>query len=154
MTNIFEIRQWNPIIIKNMAPIPMIYVIPNEELLKLLNYKHRIFVKIFNSNSLYDNLIIEAQLSPSELTPNYRPNFQQQTGYISLILLTQWNGYPDSLGNIQILDMEIMLESLDDDADTIQESFLTTNNYYSTSIITTIIIVSLLLILTISLKKK
>lgn len=150
MTNIFEIRQWNPIIIKNMAPIPMLYVIPNKELLKLLNYKNRIFVKISNSNSLYDNLIIEAQLSPSELIPNYRPNFQQQTGYLSLLLLTQWNGYPDLLGNIQILDMENMLETLDDN--NVEESF-TTNNYAINTFIT-IFIAVLLLVLTITLKKR
>jgi hypothetical protein len=101
-SQIFEIRSWNALIRPESKPMPMVYVIPTPELLN----KHFVEVEIKNTNTGYDNLRINAMISPSSLTAGYRPNFQEQTGYASIILMVPWNSYPMNNGQLIVYGLD------------------------------------------------
>lgn len=128
--SIFDIHQWNAMILpKNNAPNPVLYVVPNDDLLTLLFNTQQVNVQITQSNSIYDNIVLRANVDPSSLVGGYRPNFQSETGYIALVLLTQWQGYPQQTGTVKILDMETQVNNLNP-TNHIEENFSDKNSSY------------------------
>lgn len=90
MTEEYKIERWDPIIITgNIDPYPMIYI-KNLNLTEKFQKKNSLLiVKIFDSNSIYDNKEILAY-------PDFLSDF------IVLTLFCSWNGYPPQNGKISI----------------------------------------------------
>ena len=104
---ILNIESWNAIILDNTSNrYPSVYVKPTEEFKNFIsNLKSNSFsVKISGTDTIYDNVEMDAHVYNSINTPNYRPNFYMKNGYFTLLLNHTWLGYPCSLGRVEIYE--------------------------------------------------
>lgn len=107
----FNIESWNVIMLNNNPNnrTPAVYLKLTEELymLMLMTYgKSNMFnVKIGDTNNIYGDIIVDGYFFSSVNTPNFRPNFYMQNGYITIVLNCEWKGYPDprDCGTIEIM---------------------------------------------------
>lgn len=115
----YEIKRWDGIILPSVGvPQPGLYIQPDAELLSLLESQGQIAIKIINTRSVYDNKLTYATIRPSELTGGSRPNYQQQTGYMVILPNIPWDGYPNQLGSVEVLDFALF--SSDNESDDLQ----------------------------------
>ena len=119
MSRTYDIHRWDGIILPSMnAPQPGVYIRPDEELFALLSQKNVLSVRFKNTNSIYENKIAYAEIRPSAVTGGFRPNFQEQTGLVVLLPDLTWEGYPDTLGQVEILGFGETPELDEDDDET------------------------------------
>ena len=105
MSRTYDIQRWDGIILPTLTvPQPGIYIKPDDELFRLLNTREKVAIKIKGTASVYDNMLAFAEIRKSELVGGYRPNFQQKTGLSVVLPAIQWEGYPNRLGQVEILD--------------------------------------------------
>ena len=106
MSRTYDIQRWDGIILPTLTvPQPGIYIKPDDELLRLLDTRDKVAIKITGTASVYDNMLAFAEIRKSEIVGGYRPNFQQQTGLSVVLPAIQWEGYPNRLGQVEILDL-------------------------------------------------
>lgn len=101
----YEIQRWDPVIPKgkNDEPYPMVYIKPSEDFFDYMKENNFLFlVTITDTESRYDGKQILAMSDLSAYFPNYRPNFFNDTGYYTLLLFSNWLGYPKINGNVFI----------------------------------------------------
>lgn len=101
----YEIKSWNPILInsKSLAPLPSIYILPDDNFFKFIENKDSLSLQgtIFNSNSIYDGHTFDIEIHSSADFPNYRPLFFNATMYYTIVLTTSnWYSYPTDNGYI------------------------------------------------------
>lgn len=100
----YKIHSWNGFLPGN-KPYPYLLIQPDYKLLKLMELQSsKVSVKISNTNSSYDNLVLFADVQTSRVIPNFRPNFYNQTGLYTIVLDMPWQGYPPNNGVVEILD--------------------------------------------------
>ena len=107
----FNIESWNVIMLNNNPNNrrPAVYVKLGEELymLMLMTYgeSNMFTVKIDDTESDYGGVTVDGYFFNSVNTPNFRPNFFTQNGYITIVLDCEWKGYPDprDCGTIELL---------------------------------------------------
>ncbi len=100
----YDIKRWDGINTLT-SPAPAIYIIPDKKLMnQVRNSNYEIPIKISGTNSYYDNNLVMAKCQPSQNTAGYRPNFQSVTNAVVLVLDMDWEGYPDNLGQVHILE--------------------------------------------------
>ena len=105
MSRTYDIQRWDGIILPTLTvPQPGIYIKPDDDLLRLLDTKETVAIKIKGTSSVYDNMLAFANVRKSEIVGGFRPNFQQQTGLFVVLPAIQWEGYPNRLGQVEILD--------------------------------------------------
>lgn len=80
------------------TPLPIIYIKYNPELIPLIG--KTVYTEI-SKDSIY-NGTFESSLFASGNFPSLRPNFFMKYKYMVLLLNTEWKGYPNTKGNIQI----------------------------------------------------
>ena len=103
---IFDIKSWNPIILDGNpnGRKPSVYIKPTDQIRDFIislpdnNFK----VEITGTNTIYDNAAINSHVYSTVNTPNYRPNFYMENGYLVVVLDYLWLGYPLDLGEINI----------------------------------------------------
>jgi hypothetical protein len=90
----YEIRRWDPIIVKNNThPYPMVYIDSSPELERLVSTNNNSFMGIVSgTGSIYDGREIVATVYPSPNVPNS----------YSVVLYAEWYAYPDMLGVITL----------------------------------------------------
>lgn len=115
----YKIHRWDAVLLgKNTDPRPIIYVKPDESLLKFAREnKNALLVNIQDSEGVYDDKHIIGIFTKSSDIPNYRPNFFNKTDLYVIVLTSDWHGYPNSLGNCQILRMTRDLPTNNNTAD-------------------------------------
>lgn len=100
----YKIHSWNGFLPGN-KPYPYLLIQPDDKLWRLMELQSsRVSVKISNTNSSYDNLVVYADVQTSKVVPNFRPNFYQQTELYTVVLDMPWQGYPPNNGVVEILD--------------------------------------------------
>lgn len=119
----YNILRWDGIISSgNSNPHPCLYIKPDQNLLDLLNKTSQILIQIKDTNSPYDNKVAYASVSPSQIMGGYRPNFQMETGLLGVIPQLSWQGYPNSLGYIEIHE-DFSIYEKEDDLSGLSENF-------------------------------
>jgi hypothetical protein len=100
----YKIHRWDAVLLgRSEIPIPMIYVKPDDKLLRFsAENDNAILVNIQGSESMYDNRQIVGTLRKSSDMPNSRPNFFATSGLYVIVLDADWHGYPDSNGVFSI----------------------------------------------------
>lgn len=107
MSSVYDIKRWDSKI-NNLYPnrgetIPVIYIQPDKPLMKFIQEQNfTIPIKILNTHTGYDLTITYAKVMNSRDVIGYRPNFQEQTNWISLLLDIDWQGYPNTLGKVSV----------------------------------------------------
>ena len=105
--NTFEIYRWDSVTCsKDNTPKPMIYVKPD---ISLMNYfkrnNNKVWLKIKNSGSAYDNQAYYGIVEKSAYRPNYTPNYFNSKGMYVITLQTDyWIGYPTQNGQVEFLN--------------------------------------------------
>lgn len=128
MSRTYDIQRWDGIILPSLnVPQPGMYIQPDDELIQLLtdnNHQERIVhIKIKGTDSIYENKLAQAVIRPSALVGGFRPNFQERTGLFVVLPSITWEGYPNRLGQVEILDFV-----LDSETDNVYEDFDFTND--------------------------
>ena len=109
----FEIFRWDSVTCsKDNTPKPMIYIKPN---IGLLNYfrqnNNKVWLKVNNTGSAYDNQAYYGIVEKSSHRPNYTPNFFNSTGmYVVTLQTDYWMGYPTENGEVTFLNGTISNE--------------------------------------------
>ena len=99
----YKIYRWDAVIFGNNNPTPIIYVKPDDLLLKFAKENdNNISVKINNLTCPYGGRIVKGFFGKSSDIPNARPYFFEKTGLYVIVLHTEWKRYPDDLGNCSI----------------------------------------------------
>ena len=100
----YEIMRWDAVMPKNNNfPYPMIYIKPDSDFLSYINENNYMFLATVRGTGLqYDSGPVIAVANLSGYFPNFRPYFFNDTGYYVLVLLTNWLGYPDTNGTVEI----------------------------------------------------
>ena len=105
--NTFEIYRWDSVTCsKDNTPKPMIYVKPD---ISLMNYfkrnKFKVWLKIKNTASAYDNQAYYGIVEKSAYRPNYTPNYFNSKGmYVVTLQTDYWLGYPREKGEVEFLN--------------------------------------------------
>lgn len=105
--NTFEIYRWDSVTCsKDNTPKPMIYVKPD---ISLMNYfkrnDNKVWLKIKNSGSAYDNQAYYGIVEKSAYRPNYTPNYFNSKGmYVVTLQTDYWMGYPTENGDVEFLN--------------------------------------------------
>lgn len=100
----YEIQRWDPVIPKGngQEPYPMVYIKPTEDFFDYMKENNNLFaVTISDTESAYDGKVV-ALSDISAYFPNFRPNFFNKTGYYTIMLFSNWVGYPEKNGSIFI----------------------------------------------------
>ena len=93
----YKIERWDPIIPPGHThPLPMIYIKPDEKLIKLAedNFYH-VIVSISGTGKLYDTKPMVGIIDSSGYYPEFRPNFFNDTKLLVITLMCDWIGYGD-----------------------------------------------------------
>jgi len=99
----YNIYRWDSVLYNTTNPMPMIYIKPDENLIKFVEENDKaIMVNISDSASVYDGRNITGVFTKSSTVPNRRDNFFEKTGLYVISLDSHWYGYPDSLGECEI----------------------------------------------------
>lgn len=100
----YPIESWNSVIPKgNTFPFPMIYIKPDSNFIDYAKENSwQVLVTIENTESIYDNKQYYAVIDSSGYFPNYRPYFYNKEGFMTLTILSYWDGYPKNNGNVII----------------------------------------------------
>ena len=103
----YSIKKWDAVSFgSTLERMPMIYISPDLDLVSLLEKNHSVVsVEISGTNSVYDGKKIIGYVSRSCDTPNCRPNYFAKTGYYVIVLQSFWYGYPDTDGNVKVMDL-------------------------------------------------
>jgi hypothetical protein len=99
----YKIERWDPVIPRgHTQPLPMIYVTPDDVLLKLAkDNDYNVIVTISDTGKLYDTKPIPAVIDSSAYYPEFRPNFYNNSKLLVLTLMCEWIGY-GQLGSVCI----------------------------------------------------
>jgi len=105
---VYNIERWDAVLFRNGTdPVPIIYVKPDDKLLKFASdNKDALLVKINNPSSIYGGKSIYGVFAKSSEIPNCRPNFFKKTGLYVIVLQAGWYGYPDCLGTCEIFGLQ------------------------------------------------
>mgnify|MGYP006151852409 CR=1 FL=1 len=111
MSNNYKIHRWDPMISgNNTIPNPMIYIKPDDTLLKFAKENNNaVLVVIKGTNTIYDGKRIIGMFASSKDYPNCRPVFFNDTKYYVISLLCDWYEYPKDptfLGNCEIYGLK------------------------------------------------
>lgn len=103
----YKIERWDSVIPSgNTFPMPMIYIKPDDTFSEyVVNNNYNFFLTISGTNSLYDGNVI-GMINNSANYPNNRVNFYNKTGYYTITLFGNWNGYPPENGEVLIQGVE------------------------------------------------
>lgn len=108
--NKYKICRWDPISMgNNLAPVPMIYIKPDQALLEFAKKNNNaLLIKISGTNTIYDGKEMVGVFTRSSQVPNCRPNFFEQTGTYVIVLEAGWYTYPSpaSLGDAEIFGLK------------------------------------------------
>jgi hypothetical protein len=98
----YKIMRWDAVIPpKNTFPYPMVYIKPDENFQKYIEENNYLFkLDISDTGMDYDQKSVVGMVFNSGVFPNLRPNFFNDTGYYSIVLFTNWIGYPSTNGKI------------------------------------------------------
>ena len=100
----YPIKQWSVGLTGNsVTRNPLIFVTPDPNFLEMAR-KNSFVVKcqIKGSDSIYDKHSITGVINTSGNVPNCRPNFFDKTGLYVIRLLSNWYGYPNINGSVEI----------------------------------------------------
>jgi hypothetical protein len=99
MTNIYKITRWDPMLIKNnLNPYPSIAIIVDNKFKKFANKNSNILLfKFFNTKGLYDD---------KKIVGIVNDKFIFKDGSISILLDSEWYGYPDYNGECEIVGLK------------------------------------------------
>ena len=100
----YQIDRWDSVIPKgNTFPYPMIYIKPDENILKYAEQnQYRLLLTIKDSKSNYDDKIFIGVLDSSAFFPEYRPNLFNEHKQFVITIITSWDGYPTSNGYLNV----------------------------------------------------
>lgn len=100
----YEIMRWDSVIPKeNTFPYPMIYIKPDADFLDYIKQNNYMFsVSISDTGMQYDLNPVIGMSDVSGFFPDYRPNFFNDTGYYVIVLFTNWLGYPENNGSVEL----------------------------------------------------
>lgn len=99
----YKIHRWDAVLFgSNVNPKPVIYVKPDDLLLKYVCENKKISVKI---NVPGDNRYGCKTLSGLFLTNPINPNYCMKTGLYVIVLNVSWYGYPNDLGTCEIFNI-------------------------------------------------
>lgn len=100
----YKIQRWDPVVFgNNVKPFPMIYISPDDAFLKFAEMNNNsIFVKITDTDTIYDNHAMVGIVSSSYDKPRCTTNFYNKTGLITITLYGIWYQYPDKLGTATV----------------------------------------------------
>jgi hypothetical protein len=113
----YSITRWDPVLYNNQnEPTPMIYVQPDDTLLKFAeNNNNMLMVKINKTDSIYDGKSLVGIFFKNCNIPNCRQNFYKKTGLSIILLLgAGWYNYPTNLGETEIFGLTGNTESIPD----------------------------------------
>jgi hypothetical protein len=111
MSQTYKIHRWDAVIFANKGmnpiPTPIIYVKPDDELIKFANdNSNALLVKLHTPGSIYDNKRVTGVWSKSSMIPNCREHFFEKTELYVIVLQAPWHGYPDFLGDCEIFGLK------------------------------------------------
>jgi hypothetical protein len=94
----YKIERWDSVIPPgHTQPLPMIYIKPNEEFVKIAQENdYNVVVTISGTGKLYDTKVIPGVIDSSAFFPDFRPNFYNDTKLLVITLMIDWMGYPDT----------------------------------------------------------
>lgn len=103
----YEIKRWDPVLPEgNDHPMPMIYIKPDEKFLEYAKENnYMVVVTVNDSGTIYDGKSMGGIIDSSGYFPNFRPNFFNEKGYLTITMFAHWYGYPvnrNNLGNVSI----------------------------------------------------
>ena len=99
MSQLYKIIRWDPILNDNSVdPKPIISIKPDENFNIFSNQnKNMLLIKISNTKSIYDNKNIIGIVDTKNII---------EDATVSILLQSEWRGYPDFNGECQIFGLE------------------------------------------------
>ena len=93
----YKIERWDPVIPPgHTQPLPMIYIKPDETLVKLAEDNfYNVIVTISGTGKLYDTKPMVGIIDSSGYYPQFRPNFFNDKKLLVITLMCDWIGYGD-----------------------------------------------------------
>lgn len=93
----YKIERWDPVIPPgHTQPLPMIYIKPDETLVKLAEDNfYTVIVTISGTGKLYDTKPMVGIIDSSGYYPQFRPNFFNDKKLLVITLMCDWIGYGD-----------------------------------------------------------
>jgi hypothetical protein len=93
----YKIERWDPVIpTGHTQPLPMIYIKPDETLVKLAEDNfYTVIVEISGTGKLYDTKPMVGIIDSSGYYPQFRPNFFNDKKLLVITLMCDWIGYGD-----------------------------------------------------------
>uniref|UniRef100_A0A6C0JMJ4 Uncharacterized protein n=1 Tax=viral metagenome TaxID=1070528 RepID=A0A6C0JMJ4_9ZZZZ len=110
MSQTYKIHRWDSVIFANKGmnpiPTPIIYVKPDDELLKFAkDNSDALLVKLHAPGSIYDQKRVTGVWAKSSMIPNCREHYFEKTKLYVIVLQAPWHGYPDCLGECEIFGL-------------------------------------------------
>lgn len=121
----YKIYRWDARLIDETI-YPEIYIKPDSDLLNFFkNNNNLVLSNITESESIYDNRNISSTVVSLEQT---RPNYFEKTGYYTVILNSNWYGYPEKLGKVVFSVLDNKKEKKSDKEDNKPDKHCDKNN--------------------------
>lgn len=98
----YSIQRWDPIIASgNIYANPVLFFKPDDSFRKYAKENgYKVSLRI-SGTGLYDK-VVTGVVDSSDLYPNERPNYYNVTGYWIITAMTEWLGYPKSMGTFSV----------------------------------------------------
>jgi hypothetical protein len=93
----YKIERWDSVVPPgHTVPLPMIYIKPDEEFIKIAEENdYNVVLTISGTGKMYDTKPIPGVIDSSGYFPDFRPNFFNDTKFLVITLLCDWIGYPE-----------------------------------------------------------
>ena len=127
----YKIHRWDTVLFGNREyPTPIIYIKPDDNLFEFTKAnKDDLLVRINSSKSIYDKKNITGVFASSAEIPNCRPVFFNKTALYVIVLQCEWYGYPDFLGNCEILGLKRGVDYKRDENVNLQKPLFNPNTF-------------------------
>ena len=102
-SQVYKIERWDGVSWDGVTPVPIIYIKPDDKLMKLASDNdNTLLLKINTPLEIYNNRLMYGIFAKSSEIPNCRSNFFKKTGLYVIVLQSEWGGYPDCLGTCEV----------------------------------------------------
>jgi hypothetical protein len=93
----YKIERWDAVIPPgHTQPLPMIYIKPDDEFIRLAQENdYNVVLTVSGTGKLYDTKPIPGVVDSSAFYPDFRPNFYNDTKLLVITLMCDYIGYPE-----------------------------------------------------------
>jgi hypothetical protein len=98
----YDIVRWDAVIPRdNTFPLPMLYIKGDENFVKYAKENNNYVLVTISGTDIYDGEVTGV-IASSGLFPDLRPYYFNETGNFTIVIMRNWNGYPDNKGMVLV----------------------------------------------------